>query len=287
MKRHFLAFFVLLFFAVLADGQDIRCNYKFWFKKVPDGKFTLVSDMRLDCFKGKSAWYSERDLVRDSLHFIAFDDSGHTADQEAYGALTRSRASGIFSATTIDWDTHSFEQHYQNSFLFLNGTGDLSLPEWLLSDEQKEIEGYVCKKASARYLGRDWTVWYSEEIPLQAGPWLLWGAPGLILEARDADELFVFKFTGAGPLADGHRYDLLRTYFSTSRSQKKEKNYINDSIKNVEQTYTRLRTDVDFHDQALGIKNARAISANGQELDRAAFMRYIPLIPTEYWKNQK
>ena len=88
-------------------------------------------------------------------------------------------------------------------------------------------------------------------------------------------------------LADGHRYDLLRTYFTTPRSQKQEKNYTYDSLRNVERTYTRLRTDANFHDEAHGIKNARIVSANGQELDRAAFMRYIPLIPTEYWKNQK
>ncbi|MBQ6072843.1 MAG: GLPGLI family protein [Bacteroidales bacterium] len=281
----FLSFLLLLSFT--SQGQNLRCGYKFWSKKDPAGKFSLVSDMRLDCIGGKSAWYSERDLVRDSLHFIAFDDAGKIADQDAYGILTRTRASGLFSATTIEWDKLSFEQHYQSAYVFLNGAGELSLPEWALSDEQKEIEGYLCRKATACYLGREWTVWYAEDIPLQNGPWLLWGAPGLILEARDADDLFVFLFTGAEPLADGHRFDLLRAYYSSPRSRKKVNNYTNDTFRNVELTYTKMRTDVDFFDQTHGTKGARLLDVNGQEMDRAAFYRFIPLVPSEYWKTVK
>lgn len=275
----------LLLFATSAGGQNIRCSYEFWSKKYPAGKFSVISDMRLDRFGQKTAWYCERDLVRDSLSLIAFDETGSVSDAEAYGELTRVRASGAFSATTIDWQDRSFRQHYINGFLKLNGSGELSLPEWVLSDEEKEIEGYLCRKATARYLGRDWTIWYTEEIPLQNGPWLLWGAPGLIVDAHDAEDLFAFRFTGAEPLQDGNRFELLQTYHSAPRSQKKAKNYINDTFRNVDLIYTKMRTDVDFYDQTLGIKSSRVTDADGKELDRAAFWRYIPLIPSDYWKE--
>lgn len=277
----------LLLMAISAAGQNIRCSYEFRSKKEPGGKFSVISDMRLDRFGQKTAWYSERDLVRDSLSLIAFDETGSVSDAESYGELVRSRVSGVFSATVIDWQDRSFLQHYVSGSLKLNGSGELSLPEWVLSDEEKEIEGYLCRKATARYLGRDWTVWYTEEIPLQNGPWLLWGAPGLIVDARDAEDLFAFRFMGAEPLLEGTRFELLHTYYSAPRSQKKAKNYINDTFRNVELTYTKMRTDVDFFDQTHGIKSSRVISADGKEIDRTAFWRYIPLIPSEYWKNYK
>lgn len=67
---------------------------------------------------------------------------------------------------------------------------------WNMMDENKEIEGYACKKAQAELYGRTWTVWYTDEIPLSFGPWLLGGLPGLVLEAEDADHAFHFTLAG-------------------------------------------------------------------------------------------
>ena len=35
--------------------------------------------------------------------------------------------------------------------------------------------------ATTHFRGREWKVWFSEEIPLSLGPWKLGGLPGLIL----------------------------------------------------------------------------------------------------------
>lgn len=40
------------------------------------------------------------------------------------------------------------------------------------------------------------TVWFSDEIPLQEGPWKLGGLPGLILEAKDCSGQYHFIATG-------------------------------------------------------------------------------------------
>lgn len=59
-------------------------------------------------------------------------------------------------------------------------------PSWqLVSDSTKVICGYECLKAICNYRGRQWTAWYSPEIPIHDGPWKLCGLPGLILEAHD------------------------------------------------------------------------------------------------------
>jgi len=66
--------------------------------------------------------------------------------------------------------------------------GDLIRPEWtILSDSIKTIENYTCLMAKGHVRGRDYTVWFTPDIPVSAGPWKLWGLPGLIVSARSDD----------------------------------------------------------------------------------------------------
>ena len=64
--------------------------------------------------------------------------------------------------------------------------------EWQIQDESKNILGYACQKAVGKLYNREWTVWFTLDIPVSEGPWLLTGLPGLILEANDADNIFHF-----------------------------------------------------------------------------------------------
>lgn len=57
-------------------------------------------------------------------------------------------------------------------------------------NERKTLIGYSCQKAVATFLGRKWTVWFIPDIPIQDGPWKLWGLPGLIIQAEDKDYSF-------------------------------------------------------------------------------------------------
>lgn len=63
-------------------------------------------------------------------------------------------------------------------------------------DSTKDILGYECILASVDYHGRHWSVWFSPEIPVNDGPWKLWGLPELVLEAEDSTGQHSFKATG-------------------------------------------------------------------------------------------
>ena len=65
--------------------------------------------------------------------------------------------------------------------------------QWTITEEQKVIANYTCIKATVSYRGRDWTAWFTPEIPLAVGPWKLHGLPGLILEAYDATTECTYK----------------------------------------------------------------------------------------------
>ncbi|WP_223600734.1 GLPGLI family protein [Chryseobacterium sp. GVT01B] len=64
---------------------------------------------------------------------------------------------------------------------------------WTMSEERKKILNYECKKATTRYRGRDYTVWYTDKIPISNGPYVFGGLPGLILEIEDNKKYFHFE----------------------------------------------------------------------------------------------
>lgn len=67
---------------------------------------------------------------------------------------------------------------------------------WQICDSTKHINGLASYQATCRYHGREWVVWFSPDLPFSDGPWVFCGLPGLILEARDKDNLFSFRLTG-------------------------------------------------------------------------------------------
>lgn len=62
-------------------------------------------------------------------------------------------------------------------------------------DSSENVLGYECVLAHSDYHGRHWRAWFTQDIPIQSGPWKLRGLPGLILKA-DADGIFIFTATG-------------------------------------------------------------------------------------------
>ena len=73
-------------------------------------------------------------------------------------------------------------------------TEKYSEPLWtIVPDSAATILGYACHLATADYKGRRWSAWYTDDIPVGDGPWLLCGLPGLILKAYDAERQYEFE----------------------------------------------------------------------------------------------
>lgn len=73
---------------------------------------------------------------------------------------------------------------------------DETMPRWTIDSLQCRLLGFSCFRARTRYNGRDWVAWFTPEIPVAAGPWKLWGLPGLVLQAEDSEHLFAFTCDG-------------------------------------------------------------------------------------------
>lgn len=71
--------------------------------------------------------------------------------------------------------------------------------DWQIEDSTKMIGGYNCQKAIGISFGRQYTAWFTTDLPYGFGPRRLWGLPGLILEAADSKERIVYHFKSYTP----------------------------------------------------------------------------------------
>lgn len=106
-------------------------------------------------------------------------------------------------------NNNSDEMLFFNSF----GTTKLfySLPmnqiTWLLINEEKEILGYKCKKATTTFSGREYVAWYSIDLTLSDGPYKFQGLPGLILSISDIKNHHFFEVIGIKKIKEIYNLD--------------------------------------------------------------------------------
>lgn len=110
---------------------------------------------------------------------------------------------------------------------------DETLPEmnWELTEESEEMAGYICQKAVTKYAGREWTVWFSPEVPVDCGLWKFNGLPGLIMKAADSKEEYVFTLASMEQKQENiTRYPQREKIVSRKEYRKAEKNSHDDPI---------------------------------------------------------
>lgn len=64
---------------------------------------------------------------------------------------------------------------------------------WNILPEKKKITIYNVQKATVNYGGRDWTAWFTPDIPISDGPYIFCGLPGLILTLEDDKSQYSFN----------------------------------------------------------------------------------------------
>ncbi|SHI76048.1 GLPGLI family protein [Flavobacterium haoranii] len=82
-----------------------------------------------------------------------------------------------------DFGNNEMIFEYFNADQLFHGKDFLQNWNWQITDEIKVINGYTCKKALADWVEHDaqFTAWFTEDIPVNAGPEKFDGLPGLIL----------------------------------------------------------------------------------------------------------
>lgn len=148
----------------------------------------------LEIYPDKAFFYNIGQMTCDSVIYATYQE---TADEQlAINKSNEVRSGGMPIHILSDFvrQQHSVS-HVLNfdSYLY---TEPMTRPEWVIHEDSTAVHsGYTCHLATAHYYGRDWKVWYTPEIPTSAGPWKLWGLPGLIVSASESEGLYAFTLT--------------------------------------------------------------------------------------------
>lgn len=57
--------------------------------------------------------------------------------------------------------------------------------QWVYIDSTKTIGSFTSKLATTEFRGRNYSVWYTEDIPTDFGPWKFKNLPGLVLQVTE------------------------------------------------------------------------------------------------------
>lgn len=147
--------------------------------------------LTLKAGKNYSAFYSAAKKTNDSICNRNFDYMmALMNDQQSFRRIASLENEVIFK-NYPEGENTVFLRFNLSSWYYQE---PVEKPSWqLVSDSSKVICGYECLKAICSYRGRQWTAWYSPEIPVQEEPWKLLGLPGLILEAHDDKRHYLYS----------------------------------------------------------------------------------------------
>ena len=185
------------FFLVILFAQAQTNRFFYDYKFVPDinSKTDVKTEMMvLDINSKGSSYYSHATFVADSIQKA--DIEKQIQINPGSINIKKSENPGQISfKVTKDYPgfkTYLFRKISSDQYKI----GEDSKPEWKISDEKQKIGEYNTQKATTSFGGREWTAWFTQEIPFQDGPYKFYGLPGLIVKIEDETKTHSMTLAG-------------------------------------------------------------------------------------------
>lgn len=149
-----------------------------------------ADEMRLDVGPVASIFYSRTKQVEDSMVIAQLN-----AGSYSFGSTPRnSGVNWTFYSNYPEGKTTFCMPHFHDQYRVEE---PLATPDWtMVSDSVATILGHECFLATCHLGGRDWSAWYTTDIPLSYGPYKFSGLPGLVLRAYDSERAYTFDCMG-------------------------------------------------------------------------------------------
>jgi GLPGLI family protein len=171
------------------DSAYLKCSYRLSFVKDAAKPGEVHSeDMLLLVGHKVSHFYSYRSFYADSLRAAATaeqlmaDVARYRGGEFSYNIYKNYPEGKITTTDAIANTLYKYEETVQ-------------IP-WEIEPDTLTVLGYSCQKATASFCGRDYTAWFTTDIPINNGPWKFGGLPGLILKVVDAENHYLFECSG-------------------------------------------------------------------------------------------
>lgn len=159
-------------------SQDIRIDYDMAYKEDSLNTESVTKKMVLLIHDKESKFFSEKQYHVDSLRSTGFKD---------------------FAVGDNDFYVIKNKQNLSSKYYFkLRDVYKLTEPvnlNWKIEKEVIKKYGYNCQKATVSYKGRSWEAWFTQDIPIQEGPYVFKGLPGLIVHLKDTTGSYEFSFS--------------------------------------------------------------------------------------------
>ncbi|ASK29588.1 GLPGLI family protein [Chryseobacterium sp. T16E-39] len=199
MKKTILFF---LFVSALIHAQTTnRFFYEYQFIPNSNDKTDVKKEMMLLDIDGNGSNYYSRDK------FVA--DSTTKADIERQmksspGSINinkREKPGQVSYKVTKkypDFTTYLFRSISMDQYKIKED----KKPEWKILPDKEKIGEYNTQKATTQLGGREWTAWFTADIPFQDGPYKFYGLPGLIVKIEDATGSHTMTLIGNKKMPD-------------------------------------------------------------------------------------
>ncbi len=180
----------LLLISQFSKGQNKRFIYEYNFAR--DSTYLEIKEkefLNLDIGKTGSKFYASEVPEQDSLVKIKERPMGKYPYQ---GIKFLELIIKKYPGLSIDFYT-SCQNYYR-----VNMTKKL---DWQISPEKDQFLGMPVQKATTVLNKRKWTVWFTPDIPIQDGPYLFQGLPGLVVKAEDENKGISFTLVAIKSLS--------------------------------------------------------------------------------------
>jgi GLPGLI family protein len=151
--------------------------------------------------------YCIPNVKKSEIKVIAVKDACLSTTENNFESITIS-----FSASTGEKNKETemmlFLNHvykdYQNNVMYSNEEEkiiecnlkeEMTAFKWKLGKERKMILGYSCTQANCLFRGRDYTAWFTTDLPFRAAPWKFYGLPGVMLQVKSKDNFVSMEAT--------------------------------------------------------------------------------------------
>ncbi|EJL75026.1 GLPGLI family protein [Chryseobacterium populi] len=181
---------ILLFYFLLPSiyfAQDIRFSYHYKFVTDTLNKNDISDEIVILDFNEK-----EKQSVFTGLKHIISDSTMRAKSDK-----------GIMSFPDTSMKIKYVVEKDRNSIVYYYTPNHMPNPvlkvkderkiNWKISNEKETILGYIAQKATTIFAGREWTAWFTTEIPISDGPYKFNGLPGLILKIHDKTNTHLFE----------------------------------------------------------------------------------------------
>lgn len=200
----------ILFFSCLwlgltppAQAQPVsKVVYDFYHVRDSTNKtFTYKEEMILYAGNEASLYTSYTKMKQDSANAKKFEEAQRTGNMQInLGVLQAYTNEEVYFVPGEKKLILTRPFNYNNYAI----EDDRPAISWQILRDTAVIEGYACQKATGSFRGRVYTVWFTTDLPYDAGPWKLQGLPGLILKAIDEKSEVMFLCKSVETAVPGH-----------------------------------------------------------------------------------